>query len=132
MGHAEFPLLGLQRFGRRLLLERIRLRRPYTPFFLDKTSVTAGKRMEALRESAEDYEYLVMLREQAGAARQRGKHGPTLERVRNLLTEAARRVCEAKGASALAWASAKDRGLADQVRLKILETLAELSRGGKP
>lgn len=132
MGHAEFPLLGLQRFGRRFLLERIRLRRPYTPFFLDKTSVTAGKRMEALRESAEDYEYLVMLREQAGAARQRGKHGPTLERARKLLDEAARRVCEAKGASALAWASAKDRGLADQVRLKILETLAELSRGGKP
>lgn len=104
----------------------------YTPFFLDKASVTAGKHMEALRESAEDYEYLVMLREQVGAADRRGERGPALARARKLLAEAASRVCDAKDASALAWASDKDRSLADQVRLEILETLAELGRGGKP
>ena len=95
----------------------------YVPFFLDKTSVTAGKHMEALRESVEDYEYLVMLRDAAG----RGSPGPALERARKLLAEAAPRVCDAKGASALRWAADKDRTVADKVRLEILQSLEELS-----
>ena len=35
---------------------------PFTPLFLDETSVTAGKQMEAIREGVEDYEYFVLLR----------------------------------------------------------------------
>jgi hypothetical protein len=103
----------------------------YLPFFFDQTSVTAGKHMEAIRESAEDYEYLVMLRDRVAAAGKHGANDPALDRARKLLSEAAPRVCDAKGASALAWATDKDRTVADEVRLEILEVLAGLSRGGK-
>ena len=99
----------------------------YVPFFLDKTSVTPGKHMEAIRESAEDYEYLVMLRAAVASADQPGVRSPALDRARKLLTEAAPRVCDAKGASALNWADEKDRGVADQVRLEILAALTELA-----
>ena len=34
---------------------------PYTPFYLDDTSVTGAKHMEAIREGVEDSEYLTML-----------------------------------------------------------------------
>ncbi|MGC8738372.1 MAG: hypothetical protein ACP5UA_06950 [Candidatus Hydrogenedens sp.] len=36
-------------------------RNTYTPLFIDETSVTAGKHLEAMREGIEDYEYLLML-----------------------------------------------------------------------
>ena len=104
-------------------------RQDYAPFFLDKSSLTPAKQMEAIRESAEDYEYLVMLRDRVAAAQKHGRQGPALDRARKLLAEAPTRVCEAKGASALSWAAPKDRTLADQVRLEILESLTAL-RGG--
>ena len=104
----------------------------FVPFFLDKTSVTPGKHMEAIRESAEDYEYLVMLRDGVISADKRGVRSPALERARKLLTEAASRVCEAKGASGLNWSDEKDRNVADGVRVEILEMLVELSGGRKP
>jgi len=56
---------------------------------------------------------------------------PALDRARKLLAEAASRVCDAKGASALAWAADKDRTVADQVRLEILETLMDLESANK-
>ncbi len=34
----------------------------FTPFFIDSTTVTGGKHMEAAREGVEDYEYFVMLK----------------------------------------------------------------------
>ncbi len=47
----------------------------YSPLFIDASSVTDGKHMEAIREGVEDYEYLVMLQrsvtEKSGAARPR-------------------------------------------------------------
>ena len=87
--------------------------------------------MEALRESAEDYECLVMLRDWVAAAGKRSLSHPPLDRARKLLAEAAPRVCDAREASALVWATDKNRNVADQVWLEILETLAELSSGGK-
>ena len=44
---------------------------PYTPLFLDDNSVVAGKQMEAIRESVEDYEYFVMLRQAIAGPRPR-------------------------------------------------------------
>ena len=42
---------------------------PFTPLFLDQRTVTAGKAMEAIRESVEDYETLAMLQKAVGRAR---------------------------------------------------------------
>ena len=98
----------------------------YVPYFLDANSVTPGKHMEAIREGIEDYEYLVMLRARIAKAEASGQPGPALERARKLLTEAANRVCEAKGAGAMQWMDDKDRGLADTVRIEILEAMAGL------
>ena len=41
--------------------EYLACRNGYVPFFLDATSVTAGKQFEAVREGVEDHQYLVML-----------------------------------------------------------------------
>jgi hypothetical protein len=98
----------------------------YVPFFLDSTSVTPGKQMEALREGVEDYEYLVMLKARIAAAERSGVSGLPLERARKLLNEAASRVCGDPGAVAFDWAKEKDRGIADHVRIEILDALTEL------
>ncbi|HIE52780.1 MAG TPA: hypothetical protein EYP85_13580, partial [Armatimonadetes bacterium] len=57
----------------------------YTPLFLDATSVTAGKHLEAVREGVEDYEYLVMLQQQIAEWERRGWRGERLERAKKLL-----------------------------------------------
>lgn len=98
----------------------------YTPVFLEPKGITAGKHMEAIRESAEDYEYLVMLRESVAAAAKTGKHGPALDHAKALLATAAARVLDAPGANALLWADPKDRSVADAVRIEILEALVAL------
>lgn len=98
----------------------------YVPFFIDKKSVTPGKHMEAFRESAEDYECLVMLRDAVAAARRAGRNNPAVGRARKLLAEAAERVCGAPGALALGWATPKDRSVADSVRIEVLDALSRL------
>jgi hypothetical protein len=98
----------------------------YTPLFLDAAGVTAGKHMEAIRESVEDYEYLGMLRDKIAAAGKAGRTGPALERARTLLAGAADRVLNAPGASVLTWSAPKDRGIADAVRAEILDALEGL------
>jgi hypothetical protein len=102
----------------------------YVPFFLDATSVTPGKQMEALREGVEDYEYLVMLRGEIAKAEKSAVKGSALDRAKKLLSEAPSRVCDAPGANALKWAAQKDRTVADKVRIEILETLTALQGAG--
>jgi len=97
----------------------------YAPMFLGPDSVTPGKHMEALRESAEDFEYFVMLRE--AVARARPNH-PMLTRAKELLASGARRVLQAENADKISWLDGKDRWIAEQVRLEILETLAALKK----
>ena len=94
----------------------------YTPLFIDETTVTDGKHMEAIREGVEDYEYLVMLRDRIRTA----PPGPVRERAQKLLATAAERVLNAPGASELRWEQPKDRSIADTVRVEILETLTAL------
>ena len=98
----------------------------YVPYFLDGTSVTPGKHMEAIREGIEDYEYFVMLRARVMKAEAGGRVGPALERARRLLAEGAHQVCHAKGAHDMSWSDAKDRSLADAVRVEILEAMTAL------
>ncbi len=99
----------------------------YTPLFLDGTSITSAKHMEAIRESVEDYEYLVMLHDKIAAVKEPGKDDPLIERATRLLTEAADRVLNADGADKLKWDEPKDRSIADAIRLEILDILVQLS-----
>jgi len=98
----------------------------YVPFFLDSESVTPGKHMEAIREGVEDFEYLLMLQRRLAALDSAGVQRPALDRARAILKEAPRRVGEAPGATLMNWSSAKDRTVADRVRLEILQALNDL------
>lgn len=100
---------------------------PFTPLFLDDRTVTAGKHMEAIRESVEDYEYFVMLRAAVQRAKAAGKSGPAIAMAEELLARGADAVLEAPGVSEIRWHEPKDRAGADAVRVKILEALERLS-----
>ena len=101
-------------------------RGPYCPLYLDDTTVTGAKYMEAIREGVEDYEYLVMLRDRIAAlARAKPAH-PKLAAARALLAAAPDRVLHAESATKYRWDAPKDRALADQVRVEILEMLTAL------
>jgi hypothetical protein len=97
----------------------------YAPMFLAPDSVTPGKHMEAVRESVEDHEYFVMLRD--AVAKARPDH-PVLPQAKQLLATGARRVLEAENASKLSWLDPKDRRIADEVRVEIIEAIAALSK----
>ncbi|MGQ9589264.1 MAG: hypothetical protein ACUVYA_03100 [Planctomycetota bacterium] len=99
---------------------------PYTPLFLDEATVTAGKHMEAIRESVEDYETLAILRRAAEEARAAGRAGAAVAEAEAVLAQAAREVLEAEGASHLSWHDPKDRSAADRVRVRALQALQAL------
>lgn len=101
---------------------------PFTPLFLDERTVTAGKAMEAIRESVEDYETLMMLRKAVARAKSARPADAAVERAESLLATAAADVLAAAGAEKLLWKEPKDRGRADAVRVKLLEALESLSR----
>ncbi|MFM9960217.1 MAG: discoidin domain-containing protein [Planctomycetaceae bacterium] len=100
----------------------------FVPFFLDATTVTPGKHMEAIRESVEDFEYLVMLRDRVASLKQRGVKPAVVARAEKLLTEAAPRVSQPHVYAAFEWQEPKDRTVADQVRVEILDLLLELDQ----
>jgi len=95
----------------------------YAPMFLAPDSVTPGKHMEALRESVEDFEYFVMLKDAIAKAK---PGNPALPKAKDLIKSGARRVLDAKDANKLNWSDDKDRWIAEEVRLEILETLVAL------
>jgi hypothetical protein len=101
-------------------------RNAYTPVFLDQTSVTAAKQMEAIRESVEDYEYLLMLRNAVAKAEARGLDRKLIAKAKALLTSAPARVLASASAEAIYWHVPKDRSVADKARRNLLETLAQL------
>ena len=102
---------------------------PYTPIFLDEQTVTPGKHMEAIRESAEDYEYFVMLNRAVGQAKADGRFDNAVRQAEALLESASGEVVAAVGAGRLRWHETKDRTIADRVRVKILEALVSLKAG---
>jgi len=99
----------------------------YTPLFLDKESVTGGKHMEAIREGMEDYEYLCMLRDRIAELEDKGLKSKAVDSAKELVGTAADRVtsCMLKP-DMIHWGQAKDRSIADAVRLDVLEMLVEL------
>ena len=88
--------------------------------------MTAGKQMEALRESVEDYEYLVMLRAAVARVQAAGRSDSAVARAETVLAEGVRSVLAAEGVDKLRWDEPKDRTLADAVRVQVLEALLAL------
>jgi hypothetical protein len=103
---------------------------PYTPLFLDDTSVVAGKQMESIRESVEDYEYFVMLRRAIDRAKAAGKAGSATDAAEALLSNRVQQVLTAEGVNKLFWRDPKDRSRADLLRVEVLRKLTTFSRDG--
>jgi hypothetical protein len=101
----------------------------YAPLFLDGSSVVPGKHLAAILEGAEDFEYLAILRDAVAAATERRPGDPALVEARSCLATAAARVLIASHSGDLAWESAKDRTIADVVRVEIADILERLSAG---
>ncbi|MFW6163961.1 MAG: hypothetical protein ACODAJ_14425, partial [Planctomycetota bacterium] len=99
---------------------------PYCPLYLDDTTVTAAKYMEAIREGVQDYEYLVLLRDRIAAVEKTRPDHPKLAAAKALLAAAPARVLEAENAAEYRWDAPKDRSVADRVRIQILEMLTAL------
>jgi hypothetical protein len=98
----------------------------YSPYFVSQTSVMDGKHSEAIREGVQDYEYLVMLQDRIAQLQQGGKGGAALSKAVRLLAEAPGRALASVIPGSLEWKKPKDRSLMDQVRVEILQVLAEL------
>lgn len=101
-------------------------RGPYSPVYLDDTSVTSAKYMEAIREGVEDYEYLVMLRDRLAAKKAAAADDPAVKRGELLLATACERVLAGEEGDNYTWDQDKDRSLVDAVRIEILEALTAL------
>lgn len=101
---------------------------PYTPLFLDRRTVTGSKHLEAVREGAQDYEYLAMLRRAVQQAEAAGRSDAQVARARSVLRTAAAEVLSAEGADRLGWHEPKDRTLADKQRGPILRALTGLQK----
>lgn len=100
-------------------------RSAYTPLFLDATTVTPGKQMEACREGLEDYEYLAMLQDAIQTASGKGITGEPLDRAKAVLNELPGKVCAVS--ANISWMhEGDDRSLADGARKQILECLTQL------
>ena len=105
----------------------------YSPLFIAPDSVTAGKHMEAIRESVGDFEYLCMLRDRVGELERTQPRHKLLSQARKLLAGAADRVLSARGAKIseykapeMAWDKPRDRACVDVVRIEIGEMLEKL------
>jgi len=102
----------------------------FCPMYLQETFVVADKRMEAIRESAEDFEYLVMLRNRAGQLDAAGANGAALRNAKRVLQTACDRVLAGMTGPQFRWDVPRDRGVADAVRLDILSALKAIEGGG--
>ena len=101
---------------------------PYCPTYIDDTSVTAAKYMEAIREGVEDYEYLTMLQGRVAELEAKGIGADRLADAKRLLATACDRVMAMEDGPNYRWDEEKDRGVADRVRVEILTALTELGR----
>jgi hypothetical protein len=107
--------------------EYLALRCGYTPLFLDPQTVVAGKQMEAIRESVEDYECFVMLRQAVDRAKAAGRSDAAVAKAESVLKDGVQRVvAAASDVKELRWSEKKDRTLADSVRKDVLELLSQL------
>lgn len=100
---------------------------PYCPSYIDDTSVTTAKYMEAIREGIEDYEYLTMLRARVTELQGRGVDDVRVDEAAHLLDTAVARVMAMDLEPNYTWDVEKDRAVQDRVRIEVLEALVGLA-----
>lgn len=103
----------------------------YCPLFLDANEAVPGKAIEAIGEGIYDFQYLVMLKDAINAAREQGVEQKKIQAAEKLLVEAPAEVLWNHGVLAEPkWLATTriDRSIADQMRVKILTMLGELTR----
>jgi len=99
-----------------------------TPMYIARDSVTTAKYMEALREGAQDYELLLLLKNEL--SRRNGANEPKVADARRVLDEGVRNVLAVHDPARWEWRIPKDRSTADRVRERILRALQELAVAG--
>ena len=95
-----------------------------SPLYLSCDAVAASKSMEAMREGAQDYEILHMLK----AAHAQQAPGSLRTAMESLLTTDIPGVLGAHTIALYPWSTAKDRTEADQVRIDALRLLASAGK----
>jgi len=100
--------------------------RAFSPAFLDETSITDAKHMEAIREGVEDYEYLYLLQQAVLQAPGNGIDPAVIQQARDLLENLPDRVLPPPDTS-IYWQDALDRTVADEARVEILQMLQQLT-----
>jgi len=98
---------------------------PFTPIYLDPTSVTAAKPMEAIREGQQDFEYLVMLERRVEELAAAGAEDAAVANARQLLAAGPARVF-GDSPGEYRWGSRDDYDVQDRVRHEILQALLAL------
>lgn len=101
---------------------------PYCPYYLDDTSITSAKYMEAIREGAQDYEYLTMLSQRVAELEKKGVAPAKLAKAKTLLVEGPKRVLAEETGRIYRWDEPKHRDVQDQVRVEVLQALVELQK----
>ncbi|MEI6500633.1 MAG: hypothetical protein WCP21_06350, partial [Armatimonadota bacterium] len=99
---------------------------PFCPSYLDETTVTTSKYMEAIREGVEDFEYLTMLQARVDELGKKGVVRPELAAAKKLLVEGPQRVMAMEKGSNYRWDEPKDRTVQDTVRIEVLRALVAL------
>ncbi len=99
---------------------------PYCPSYIDDTSVTTSKYMEAIREGSQDYEYMTMLAARVAELEAAGTPAGKLAKARALLANGADRVLASEDGANWRWDEVKDRAAQDRVRVEVLEALVAL------
>jgi hypothetical protein len=99
-------------------------RASFTPLFIDKDTVVAGKHLEAMREGVEDYEYLLML---DNAIRDRKGDPDDRSDIKERFKELIAHVCAAIPVDGqFPWKVSALPPRADMVRVEILKALETL------
>lgn len=101
--------------------------RAYSPSFLDETSITTSKHMEAAREGVEDFEYLYMLQQAIAQAHGNGTDPAIIQQAQELLNRLPDQVLPPAETS-IYWTDPLDRTEADQARVEILQMLKNLKQ----
>ena len=82
--------------------------------------------MEAVRESAQDFEYLTMLQQRVAELEGKGVKSDALEAAKKLLVDGPARVMAGERGSNYRWDEKKDRAVQDVVRIELMKALVAL------
>lgn len=102
--------------------------RCFSPQFIDDEGCVTAKHMEAIRQGLYDHEYLTMLEAAVEAAVKADRDDAVVKQAQALLTDGVNRVLGAEGVTQIGWRDKKDRSLADEVRLQVLDALEALAK----